>query len=172
MIINENLSTQDKIILSAKNINFRFDSVYIDNLGLVDGETYTFSANLNLSQGETASIILFDSDYKIQSGTATFTTEKRSDFTFTYKEGVTSELLCYAGIHGSTNGISAEYTNIKLEKGDKMTPYLPHKSKVKPDNQAIFPIGGGTTKSYLYRGYKEVSLWGLTLIYYLQIKWK
>lgn len=142
MIINENLSTQDKIILSAKDIAARFTAVFIDNLGLIDGETYTFSANLNLSEGETASILLFDSDYKIQSGKSTFTAQERNGFTFTYKEGVTSRLACYAGVVGSTNGISAEYTKIKIEKGDQMTPYLPHKSKVKPENQVIYPAGG------------------------------
>lgn len=142
MIINENLTTQDKIILDAKDVDFRFSSVFVENVGLVDGVTYTFSANLKLSKGESASIILFDSDYKIQSGTTTFTTEERNSFTFTYKEGVTSRLACYAGIGGSTGGISAEYTNIKLEKGDQMTPYLPHKSKVKSDKQAIFVAGG------------------------------
>lgn len=153
MIINENLSTQDKIILSARDVQNRFSSLFIANLGLIDGETYTLSANLKLSEGETASIILFDSDYKIQSGSSTFTTKERNNFTFTYKEGVTNRLICYAGIHGSTNGISAEYTNIKLEKGEQMTPYLPHKSKVKADNQAIFLIGGG-----IPRGVSTLSL--------------
>ena len=158
MIINENLSTQDRIILDAKKLNFRFGECILTNLGLVDGETYTFSADLNLSEGEEASVIIFDSDYKTRIRISIFSTKGRNSFTFVYKEGVTSRLLCYAGIHGSTNGISAEYTNIKLEKGDQMTPYLPHKSKVKVDNQAIFPIGGGITKSTLYRGYKGVSL--------------
>ena len=142
MIINENLTMQDKIILSPKDVSVRFNSIFIDNISLVDGETYTFSANLNLSKGETASIMLYDSDYKIQSGTSIFTTKERNSFTFTYKEGVTSRIACYAGVHGSTNGISAEYTNIKLEKGEQMTPYLPHKSKVKADNQALLPPEG------------------------------
>lgn len=142
MIVNENLSVQDKIILEARDVAFRFASVFIDNLGLIDGEAYTFSANLNLSEGESASVILFDSDYKIQSAITTFSNKERNVFTFTYKEGVTSRISCYAGIHGSTSGISAEYTNIKLEKGEQMTLYLPHKSKVKLDNQAIFVAGG------------------------------
>lgn len=146
MIVNENLSTQDKIILTAKEIDARFASVFIDNLGLVDGETYTFSSNLNLSEGETSSVILFDSNYKIRSGTSTFTVQERNGFTFTYKEGVTSRLACYAGVHGRTSGISARYTNIKLEKGDQMTPYLPHKRKVKAENQAIFPPEGEYTE--------------------------
>ena len=142
MIVNENLTMQDEIILTAQDINARFASVLIDNLGLVDGETYTFSSNLNLSEGETSSVILYDSDYKILSGTSTFTVQKRNDFTFTYKEGVTSRVACYAGVLGSTSGISARYTNIKLEKGEQMTPYLPHKSKVKPDNQVLLPPEG------------------------------
>ena len=142
MIINENLSTQDKNILTAKDIDARFAAVFIDNLGLVDGETYTFSGNLNLSEGETSSVILFDSNYKVRSGNSTFTTKKRNGFTFTYKEGVTSRIACYAGVHGSTKGISAEYTKIKIEKGDQMTPYLPHKSKLESDKQAIFPPEG------------------------------
>ena len=142
MIVNENLSTQDKIILSPKDVSARFASVFIDNLGLVDGETYTFSSNLNLSEGETSSVILFDSEYKIQSGTSTFTAQERNDFTFTYKEGVTSRLACYAGVAGSTNGISASYTEIKLEPGDQMTPYLPHKSNLPKDKQPLLPPEG------------------------------
>lgn len=144
--VNENLSTQNKIILTAKEIDSSFASAFIDDLGLVDGETYTFSSNLNLSEGETSSVILFDSEYKIQSGTSTFTAQERNDFTFTYKEGVTSRLACYAGVHGRTSGISARYTNIKLEKGKEMTPYVPHKSKLESDKQAIFPPKGEYTE--------------------------
>lgn len=154
MIINENLSTQDKIILSAKEIASRFSSAFIDNLGLVDGENYTFSANLNLSDGVIASVIIFDSDYKIQSGTSTFTAQERNGFTFTYKEGVTSRLACYAGVAGSTNGISASYTEIKLEPGDQMTPYLPHKTNVKDENQDVF-LAGGYSKRYIHSRFKS-----------------
>ena len=142
MIINQNLTMHDKIILSAKDVAARFEAVFIDNLGLVDGQTYTFSANVNLSEGETASTILFDSDYKIQSGTATFTTKERNSFTFTNKEGVTSRVVCYAGVSGSTNGISAEYTNIKLEKGEQMTPFLPHKDNLPEEKQPFLPPEG------------------------------
>lgn len=142
MIINENLSRQDKIILTERNVDARFASVFIDNLDLVDGETYTFSANLNLSKGETSSVMLYDSDYKVLSGTSTFSIKELSSFTFTYNDGVTSRIACYAGIHGSTSGISAEYTNIKIEKGDKATAYIPNKNSLEPSKQAIFPIGG------------------------------
>lgn len=142
MIINENLSIQDKIILSARDINHRFDSVIIDNLGLVNGETYTFSADVSLSEGEEATIIIFNSDYKVNHKSTRLSTKKRSSLTFVYNNESTGRIACYAGVHGSTNGISAEYTNIKLEKGDQMTPYLPHKSKVKPSKQAVFVAGG------------------------------
>lgn len=142
MIVNENLSTEDKIILTPKEIDNRFLSVLIDNFGLVDGETYTFSSNLNLSEGETSSVFLFDSDYKIPSGTYTFTVQKRNSFTFTYKEGVTSRVACYAGVKGSTSMISADYTEIKIEKGDQMTPYLPHKDNLPKDKQPLLPPEG------------------------------
>ena len=89
-----------------------------------------------------SSDLLYDSNYKVLSGTSTFTTKERNSFTFTYKEGVTSRIACYAGVHGSTSGISADYTKIKLEKGKEMTPYLPHKSKLESDKQAIFPPEG------------------------------
>lgn len=142
MIVNENLSTKDKIILTAKDVDARFESVLIDNLGLVDGETYTFSSNLNLSEGETSSVMLYDSNYKVLSGKSTFTAQERNDFTFTYKEGVTSRIACYAGVHGSTSGISADYTKIKIEKGDQMTPYLPHKDNLPTDKQPLLPPEG------------------------------
>ena len=147
MIINENLSTQDKIILTAKDVDARFASVFIDNLGLVDGETYTFSGNLNLSEGETSSVILFDSNYKVQSGISTFSTKERSSFSFTYRDGVTSRIACYAGVHGSTSGISARYTNIKLEKGEEKTLYIPNKNTLETAKRPYF-IGGG----YVQRG--------------------
>lgn len=150
MIVNENLSTKDKIILTAKDISARFESVIIDNLGLVDGETYTFSADLSLSEGEEATIIIFNSDYTINHRSTKLSTKKRSSLTFVYNNESTSRIACYAGIHGSTNGISAEYTKIKIEKGDQMTPYLPHKSNVSAVDQAIFPIGGGVSRSLPY----------------------
>ena len=148
MIINENLSNQDRIILDAKNLNFRFGEFILDNLGLVDGEAYTFSAIVSLSEGQESTIIVYNNDYSINSGSSRFSTKKRNSFTFVFKKDVTTKIACYAGIHGSTSSISAEYTNIKLEKGDQMTPYLPHKSKVKAENQAIFPIGGGYHEVY------------------------
>ena len=43
---------------------------------------------------------------------------------------------------------------IKLEIGENPTPFIPNKEDVKAENQAVFPIGGGITKSTLYSGYK------------------
>lgn len=36
---------------------------------------------------------------------------------------------------------------LKLEKGDNATPYIPNKNSVKADNQAVFLSGGGIRRS-------------------------
>lgn len=149
MIVNENLSGQNSIILDSKDSSFRFGAFFLSDLGLVEGETYTFSAELTLSEGEEGTVILFDSDYKVNSKSTRLSTKERTSFTFVYKEGMTNKIACYAGVHGSTSGITARYTHIKLEKGDQMTPYLPHKSNVKVENQAIF-LGGGYSKRFTH----------------------
>lgn len=143
MIVNENLIKQSSIVLEAKDIAYRYGAVFLDSLNLVEGATYTFSANLDLSEGSEGKVIVFDKTYTVYSKISMFSTKNRSGLTFVYKGDSTHRIACYAGLTGSTDGVSARYTNIKLEKGDKMTPYLPHKSNVKPDNQAIFLAGGG-----------------------------
>ena len=140
--VNENLTGQSSLVLSGKDLANRFGAVYLNDLGLIDGKTYTISANLSLSEGEEATIIVFNSDYTVNHKSTRLSTKKRSSLTFVYSNESTSKIACYAGISGRTNGISAEYTNIKLEKGEQMTPYLPHKSKVKADNQPLLPPEG------------------------------
>ena len=143
MIVNDNLTKQSSIVLEAQDIAHRYGAVFLDSLNLVEGATYTFSANLDLSEGSEGKVIVFDKTYTVYSKMSMFSTKNRSGLTFVYKGDSTHRIACYAGLTGSTNGISASYTEIKLEPGDQMTPYLPHKSKVKPENQAIFPSGGG-----------------------------
>ena len=150
MIVNDNLIKQSAIFLEAKDISYRYESVFIDSFNLVEGATYTFSANLDLSEGSEGTVIVYDKSYTVNSGTSMFSTKNRSGFTFVYKGDSTHRIACYAGVAGSCNGVSARYTNIKLEKGDKMTPHLPHRSNVKAENQAIFPSGGGIKTSTLY----------------------
>lgn len=150
MIVNDNLIKQSSIVLEAKDIAYRYGAVFLDSLNLVEGATYTFSANLDLSEGSEGKVIVFDKTYTVYSKISMFSTKNRSFLTFVYKGDSTHRIACYAGLTGSTDGISARYSNIKLEKGDKMTPYLPHKTNVKADNQAIFPSGGGYSKRYIH----------------------
>lgn len=141
--VNENLIKQSSIVVEARDVSFRYEAIFIDSLNLVEGATYTFSANLDLSEGSKGTVIVFDKSYTVKSGTSMISTKNRSGFTFVYKGDSTHRIACYAGVAGSCNGVSARYTNIKLENGDKMTPHLPYKSNVKAENQAIYLAGGG-----------------------------
>ena len=146
MIVNDNLTKQSSIVLEAKDTTHHYGTVFLDSLNLVEGATYTFSANLDLSEGSEGKVIVFNKTYTVYSQISMFSTKNRSGLTFVYKGDSTHRISCYAGLTGSTNGISASYTEIKLEPGDQMTPYLPHKSNLESDNQAIYPIGGGYFK--------------------------
>ena len=89
--------------------------------------------------------------------------EEKVYFNFIYRPGITKKLLVYSDIHGNTRGVGMDFKDIILveghfERGVNEIVYLPHKEDVKSENQAIFPVGGGITKSTLYRGYKGVSL--------------
>lgn len=72
-------------------------------------------------------------------------------FNFIYRAGVTVNLLVYVDIAGETRGVGAEVKDMIIvegyhEKTGGEIVYLPNKNDVKADNQAIFPIGGGTFK--------------------------
>ena len=159
MIINENLLPINELHIEVRNIRYNNKPIYFDKLPLEKGKEYTLSfyGKQNDKGSGRYSVGLF----RERAGDVIFIKKyacnQINSFTFVYTSEM-NRLVFYSDIPGDTIGVSADFTMIKLEKGDQMTPYLPHESKVKPENQAIFPIGGGITKSTLYRGYKGVSL--------------
>ena len=116
---------------------------------LKKGETYTFSAYIRKIQGKSDLITisagdrteLFDLGY----------TYKRISITFTYDNFIKGPYIAiYIGKASETAGNKIAVKFPKIEEGEIATTYLPHKSSVKAENQAIFPIGGGTEKCILY----------------------
>ena len=108
------------------------------------GETYTIS--FNLSQNEYGSgkstVTIFDerNTKRTYAGLADI---GYNEISFVYGED-TNRLLLYNDDFnaGKDDRRLSIYRNIMINRGGSGL-YIPHKSKVKAENQAIFPIGGG-----------------------------
>ena len=142
MIINENLYSGKDIYVPPNNVVYQFLPVKFE-INFEVGKSYTISCEVSLSKGDSCTLRIFNKDYSKNLFTKIWTAGSRNSLTFKFDDSNEYVFAFYAGIAGKTNNIKAYYKKIKLEKGEEMTPYLPHKSKAKPENQAIFPIGGG-----------------------------
>ena len=96
------------------------------------GQTYTFSSKVNLQNTDEKKVrvavydwnaspdkcYLFTDDFKADGS--------RDSWTFTVPKNISTEtavLLVYAGQAGKTAGITATYSDMKLEKGSDATPF-------------------------------------------------
>lgn len=143
MIVNENLLPINEFHIKAKNGIYNSKAISFDELPVEEGEKYTLSFyGKQNEKGSGRYSLIF---HREATGDTIlikhYDCNQRNSFTFVY----TSEMKrfnLYADIIGEETGVSADFTMLKLEKGDQMTPYLPHKSNVKADKQAIFKSGG------------------------------
>ena len=144
MIINENLyEGKQRLTFPRQKGNFGYVTILsnedIDNLE--NNKKYTVSLDLNQTENGSGYVnfgrltkggILQDSTKK--------SVKDRLELTFNKMENM--RIVCYADLAGKTEDIGVEVFNIKLEFGDVSTQYIPNKSKVKPENQAVFVAGG------------------------------
>lgn len=134
--------------------NYNLKEIAIPNT-LEENQKYTLCLRFKQFNGSGIfSILLFNkSNTKSAGGAILNVSNGRIYFDFTYRAGITDNILIYAGKAGKTRGVGAEIKDIIIvdgyyEKlGDEVV-YLPNKEDVKPDNQAIFPIGGGYHEVY------------------------
>lgn len=149
MRINENLSPINELHLQAKNGIYNSKAIKFDELPVEEGEKYTLSfyGKQNEKGSGSYSLVFHREAIGDSILTKDYDCNQRNSFTFIYTSEM-NRFNLYSDIIGQETGVSADFTMIKLEKGDQMTPYLPHKSKVKAENQAIFPIGGGYHEVY------------------------
>ena len=148
MIINENLLNGKRVHLNMTNWeNYGWKAVRYklpDNL--IDGETYT--ASCTIKQGENgsgySSIVISGS----KAGVAIPLPDEYLNMpvsnlqtTFTYTKNMMYIDFCI-DVFGKTSDKTGTVITVKIENGDQMTPYLPYKSNVKAENQAIFPPEG------------------------------
>lgn len=160
MIINENLLNDKQVCQDMSNWeNYSWKAVRFnlpDNL--IDGKTYT--ASFTIKQGENgsgySSIIIFNSKKEIA---MQLTNEylnipiSNLQATFTYSSKNMAFIDFCIDVFGKTSDKTGTFIKAKIEVGNKMTPYLPYKTNVKPVNQAIFPIGGGYSKRFIHSRY-------------------
>lgn len=150
MIINENLVNIEDIVLKPINRSYNFEPIFLNKFGLINGEIYTISLDCIQTEKGSGRFTFDLYDYNLNdliNQVGVF--GKRNYMTFKYIEGQTYKINLYTDIDGKCTNIGAKFYNIKLEEGDQMTLHLPHKSKVKPENQAIFPIGGVRSKRFI-----------------------
>ena len=135
--VKENLYEGENRVESYVN----YTSIEIPKLEI--GETYTVSFVLKQKEGGSgkSTVCIFDENIYSRPFRGEFKVGY-NEFSFEYSDK-TVNLLLYPDVFGQHgNGRKSFYDNITITKGSAGDVYMPHKSKVKPDNQAIFPIGG------------------------------
>lgn len=126
----ENLITNsyERIINPSASSNFNYVTVVT---GLTVGETYTFSAVVELEGADYQKCTIYN--YKSSESsdgrpsTSSFIADgvTRGSWTFT---ATNTALVCYAGQSGKTKGVKAIYKQLKLEHGSVATPWIPYSS--------------------------------------------
>ncbi len=148
MLINSNLLTTNKVKIGAADHTHNFKIIDLP-INLVEGKKYTISCNCQFSKGGEGSLII--ADFKNMSPTsnrAIFKEDTINEFSFVYKPDRTNRILLYAGVAGYTNNIEGLYYNLKLEEGDKATPYIPNENTIETAKRQHFIGGGVRSKRY------------------------
>ena len=107
---------------------YTYNFMYYRIEPLDPGQTYTFSANVSLQHTSQNRVTLAVYDWQTTESYAVANSFKadgtRDSWTFTVPTKIKSSkacLLVYAGASGNTHGVTASYTNMKLEKGSEAT---------------------------------------------------
>lgn len=99
---------------------------------LEPGQTYTFSAKVNLQNTDQKTVTVAVYDWGTSNDGRYLVTDNfkadgsRDSWTLTVPKNIKTEkaiLIVYAGHWGKTGGITATYSDMKLEKGPDATPF-------------------------------------------------
>ena len=151
MIINENLAYIKNFELTAINDRNRYRRIELP-IYLVAGRKYTISARVKQDPNGSGVITLRTYDETMTNikdeKHCKIDDDGRVFLTFIYDEVSTFYFLFYTDRAKETTGIGASFDYVKLEKGEQMTPFLPHKENLPKDNQPLLPPEGN---------YKEIT---------------
>lgn len=163
LLINNNKLQGDIATGTGKvDVIFKDKKIYFNNLNsyltrlTIDRYSEKLSEDIELEASYYVGIHgKSDKPLKIYMGDGYKNAKTTGDFIYIEIKGENMKgpihISSYDGANGYIYALGV-YKNLPSEI------YMPNKNSVKPENQAIFPIGGGTAKSSLYRGYKGVSL--------------
>lgn len=122
----ENLYTGDNPLTMAARTDNNYNHVKILT-GLQNGSKYVFSCGKSVVKaGSTTqyAVLLFDfTNSTSQQQRLLPVGSTRVEQAFTIPSTGTWDLLVYSGVNGSTAGISIEFTDIMVQKGNKATAY-------------------------------------------------
>lgn len=148
MIINENLlkdSARERHKINKAGEIWGAVIFYINNLGLEHGKEYTISfevKNLSKQSNGTVGVFVTSLDGRKDTFRTSLLVSGRISATFTYSKDISDRIGLSPGPVGQASRCEATFLKVKLAKGKIADEYIPNKEDVKPDNQAIFPIGG------------------------------
>lgn len=140
--VKENLCEVNNFVIDPENRAYNYREIKIPN-SLVDGEIYTFSAKVKQSNNGSGKCGFVIRKQGLSNSVWVVLPIESFVYTFKYDEEKQEDILLYPDMQEKTYNIGAEFYNISIVKGDGIDIYVPNKTDVKPDNQAIFPIGGG-----------------------------
>lgn len=140
--VKENLYEGHDIYVEP--INKAYNSMGIKIPGnLVDGEQYTFYTKVKQSHNGSGKCGFVIRKLGYPNSVWAVLPSDNFVYKFIYNKETQNEILLYSDVQEKTNNVGAKFYNISIVKGDGMDIYLPHKSKIKAENQAIFLARGG-----------------------------
>lgn len=117
-------TTQQQSLVASSSNNYCYIWV-ASSAALEPNTTYTFSAEVESDNVTKCTVYNYTSSGNSGSINHNFPVDgKRHSWTFTTTTTALG-FIVYAGVAGSTANHSVTYRNIKIEKGDKATPYIP-----------------------------------------------
>lgn len=120
---------------------------------LQDGKTYTLSLDFQTTASG-AMLRLFDrtnGEKLIREQAFDIRKKGKIEWTFLYKSNY--QIYIYGDKDYKTNGATTTFKNVKIEEGDKATPYIPNAKDLDISKQQLLTGGG-----YLQRGIPNLLL--------------
>ena len=147
MRINPNLISEKDLrndFTNAEDRSWKLWRYYLPK-GLIEGETYTISCKLKQGKNGSGFATIKSENMKATQNKDPFYERKvpvdNFQGSFTYDSSKMDCVEIYVDISGQTAFKTAERSEVKLEKGEEKTPYIPNERDLETSKHQYF-IGG------------------------------